>query len=66
MPRVWTPDEIALVEEVAERTWAAIERARAEAALRESEDKYRSLFTSIDNGFCLQEILFDSDKTAYD
>ena len=33
-PRVWTADEVALVEEVAERTWAAIERARAEAALQ--------------------------------
>jgi PAS domain S-box-containing protein len=33
----WTPDELALLEETAERTWAAVERARAEAALRESE-----------------------------
>ncbi|MBD2073675.1 response regulator [Phormidium sp. FACHB-592] len=32
-PRVWTPDEIALAEEVAERTWAAVERARAEAVV---------------------------------
>jgi signal transduction histidine kinase/PAS domain-containing protein len=30
-PRVWTPEEIILVEEVAERTWAAVQRARAEA-----------------------------------
>ena len=40
--RHWSPAEIALVEEAAERTWAAIERARAEAALRESEARYRS------------------------
>jgi PAS domain-containing protein len=32
-----------------------IERTRAEAALRESEEKYRSLFESIDQGFCLFE-----------
>ncbi|XHX76482.1 MAG: GAF domain-containing protein [Stenomitos frigidus ULC029] len=31
--RVWTTDEIALAEEVAERTWAAVERARAEAVV---------------------------------
>ncbi|MBD2034250.1 PAS domain-containing protein [Leptolyngbya sp. FACHB-321] len=31
--RVWTPDEIMLAEEVAERTWAAVERARAEAVV---------------------------------
>ncbi|MBD2112603.1 MULTISPECIES: PAS domain-containing protein [Cyanophyceae] len=35
-PRVWTPDEIALVEEVAERTWAAVERVRAEVALQQT------------------------------
>jgi signal transduction histidine kinase len=34
---MWTGDEIALIEETAERTWGAIERARAEAAVRESE-----------------------------
>lgn len=32
-PRVWTPDEVTLVEEAAERTWAALERARAEAVV---------------------------------
>ncbi len=39
--RRWTAGEIALVEEAAERTWAAIERARAETALRESEELFR-------------------------
>lgn len=37
-PRRWTSGEIALAEEATERIWAAIERARAEAALRESEE----------------------------
>ncbi|HVU15079.1 MAG TPA: GAF domain-containing protein [Phototrophicaceae bacterium] len=32
-PRVWSSAEIALAEEVAERTWAAVERAHAENAL---------------------------------
>lgn len=40
-PRSWSPDEVALIEEVAERTWAAAERARAEAALRASEARFR-------------------------
>ena len=35
--RVWTQGEVSLVEEVAERTWAAVERVRAEVALREGE-----------------------------
>ncbi|MEH2278578.1 MAG: ATP-binding protein [Nostoc sp.] len=36
-PREWSEEEIRLAQETAERTWAAVERARAEAALRESE-----------------------------
>ncbi|OKH43482.1 hypothetical protein NIES2101_30320 [Calothrix sp. HK-06] len=39
--RAWTPDEVFLAEEVAERTWAAVERARAEVALRDSENRFR-------------------------
>lgn len=31
VPHRWTPDEIALATEVAERTWSAVERARSEA-----------------------------------
>ena len=42
-PRIWTPSEVALVEEVAERTWTAVERARTETALRESEARLREL-----------------------
>ena len=40
-PRLWTPPEIALIRDVAERTWEAVERARAEAALREREQRLR-------------------------
>ncbi|HEY8614289.1 MAG TPA: PAS domain S-box protein, partial [Roseomonas sp.] len=43
-PRRWTAAEAALVREVAERTWDAVGRARAEAALRESEERHRTLF----------------------
>jgi PAS domain S-box-containing protein len=39
--RRWTASEIALVEETAERTWAAVQRARAETVLRESEERLR-------------------------
>ena len=38
-PRMWTTGEIELVREVAERTWDAIERTRAEAALREQKTR---------------------------
>ncbi|HEV7265495.1 MAG TPA: tripartite tricarboxylate transporter permease [Falsiroseomonas sp.] len=40
-PRDWMSSEISLVETVVERAWAHIERVRAEAALRESEERLR-------------------------
>ena len=46
-PRRWTADEVALVEETGERTWAAVRRARAEAALRESEARLRTLMEGV-------------------
>ncbi len=42
-PRQWSALEASLVEDVAERTWAAVQRARAEAAQRESEARYRQI-----------------------
>lgn len=36
-PRHWTKEDNELVRDVAERTWAAVEQARAEARLRESQ-----------------------------
>jgi signal transduction histidine kinase len=35
-PRRWTAEEIALAQETAERTWASVERARAETALHQA------------------------------
>ncbi len=42
--RNWTDADEALIREVAERTWAAVERARAESALRDSEARFRAIF----------------------
>lgn len=42
-PRDWSHGEIQLLEAVAERTWAAVERARAETALRTSEQRHALL-----------------------
>jgi signal transduction histidine kinase/ActR/RegA family two-component response regulator len=36
-PRAWIPEEVELVRETAERTWEAIERARAEVQLLEAD-----------------------------
>lgn len=48
-PRKWKQNEIELVEEVIERTWASVERARAEEALRRSEERTRLLIESADD-----------------
>lgn len=45
-PRRWTTDEIELAEEVADRLWAALERSTAEAEVRESEARFRSVADS--------------------
>ncbi|MGY8669137.1 ATP-binding protein, partial [Bradyrhizobium sp. UFLA05-109] len=42
------------------------ERKRAEAELRESEQNYRTLFESIDEGFCTIEVLFDQNEKPVD
>ncbi|MCW8086651.1 PAS domain-containing protein [Sabulicella glaciei] len=46
-PHAWTADEVALIEEVATRSWAAVERARAEYHLRESEARFRLMADAI-------------------
>jgi PAS domain S-box-containing protein len=43
-PRNWTADDVALLEEVVERSWAHIERVRATQALHESEAHLSSIF----------------------
>ncbi|CVK18830.1 PAS domain S-box protein [Sporomusa sphaeroides] len=65
-PRTWTNPEVELAMEIAERAWAAVERVRAEEALRDSERKYRDLFDSIDEGFCIIEVLFDDNDRPLD
>ncbi|HEY1402683.1 MAG TPA: PAS domain S-box protein [Pyrinomonadaceae bacterium] len=41
-------------------------RKQAEEKLRQSEEKYRSLFNSIDEGFCTVEVLFDENERPVD
>jgi PAS domain S-box-containing protein len=52
-PRHWSDDEISLVRGMAERTWAAVEAARAQDALRGERDRSRYIFDTIAEGFML-------------
>ncbi|MFN6561327.1 MAG: ATP-binding protein [Nostoc sp. ChiSLP01] len=65
-PHDWRDDEIELTRELANRIWTRLERARAEVGLRQSEEKYRLLFNSINEGYALCELLYDDDEKAID
>ena len=41
-------------------------RVRAERELQQREERYRTLFNSIDEGFCILEMLFDDDGHPVD
>ncbi|MHA6722368.1 PAS domain S-box protein [Sphingomonas sp. RS2018] len=56
-PRVWTDDEEEFVREIGVQAWSAVERVRAELELRKSEERYRTLFNTIDEGFCVIELI---------
>ncbi|HEX7152857.1 MAG TPA: ATP-binding protein [Thermoanaerobaculia bacterium] len=43
VPRRWTDQEVSLLELIASRVWAVVEKLRVDAALRQSEERYRSL-----------------------
>lgn len=42
------------------------DRKLAEAALKKSEARYRSLFDSMDEGFCMIDVMFDEHGRPYD
>tara|TARA_R110002074_G_scaffold157246_1_gene314064 strand:- start:6286 stop:9414 length:3129 start_codon:yes stop_codon:yes gene_type:complete len=47
----WSAEEVALAEDVVDRTWAAIESARAQAELRRERDYSRYILDSMTEGF---------------
>ena len=51
---------------VAELVLDVTDRKRAEQGRREMEERYRTLFDSIDAGFCVIEMIYDAQGRAHD
>lgn len=52
-PHHWTDQEMQMAEDMAERTWATVEAARAHAELRQERDQSQYIFDSMTDGFAL-------------
>ncbi len=46
-PRHWLSEDVDLLEDIAERTWVAVEKARAKRALRETEARFQLIAESL-------------------
>nr|AUN35685.1 chemotaxis protein methyltransferase CheR [uncultured bacterium] len=58
--------ELRFVDLLARQAADIIERQQSEQAVREGELRYRTLFNSIDEGFCVVEMIFNSENLPKD
>lgn len=65
-PREWTELELELAAETAERTWGAAEQVKAKEALVRSEEQYRTLIHSMNEGYALIEVVDDAQGRVSD
>ena len=66
-PREWSELDALLVQDVAERTWAEVARARAEAQAGVSEERYRRVFEQTSDLILtadLQQVITDCNPAA--
>lgn len=52
-PHFWSEHEIAVAQDMVDRTWSAVESARSQAELRVERDQSRYIFDSMKEGFAL-------------
>ena len=67
--RAWSEADARLVQDVAERTWADVARAKAEAAARGSEERYRRVFEQTSDLIItssLDRVVTDCNQSAAD
>lgn len=56
-------EELGALDVLARQAADLIDRKRAEEALRRSEERYRNLFNSMDEGYCIIEMIFDPPRS---
>ena len=62
----FTPGKLLLLERLADNLAIGLAQRQAQMALRESEERYKSLFENMQNGFALHEMVFDEAGTPID
>ena len=62
----YTERDLAAIGRLTELYALAIQRARSQGALRESEEKYHSLYTTMNEGVALHEMVYDEEGAAVD
>ncbi len=65
-PGRFTPDDVGFYESLAANIGLALQRVAADEALRRSEERYRSLFSNMTDGFALHEIITDAEGRPCD
>lgn len=65
-PTDYTERDVETVSYLADVTWEVVKQKRAEQALVAQEERYRALWQSAVEGFCLSEIVQDADGRAVD
>jgi PAS domain S-box-containing protein len=64
--RAWSQIDLDFLQDVAARTRNVLERLRAEAGRSESQQRYQTLFDTMDEGFCVIEFIDGPDGPLSD
>lgn len=64
--REWEEDLVSMLRVVGDLLASALERKRVDKALRESEERYHSLYSTMSEGVGLHEIVYDDSGNAVD
>lgn len=62
----FTSSTISLWEQLADYLAVALAKFRVDEALQESEERYRNLFNTMDEGFCIVKMVFDAQGRPVD